>query len=532
MGQRGVFAREATGIVREVSAIGATMSNVQVAGLGIAAFYMFMSTAWLWPGWDIPTFYLIVFVPIALQSIMYVIMGTQYPRSGGDYVWTSRILHPAVGFAMNWMYMLMLMMYVGAFADYVVAGGLSAFFTFGGQVYQSAQWATVASLLSQPTYRFLIGLVFIIIVGAILVIGIKWAMRVTIALFLVGIVTFAAQLYVFATTSQDAFIQAWNSSYGQYMTYDQIIAKARELGFVIAPTLGGAFAILAGGWETNCGYLYSTYYAGEIRQVKRSVPISVLGTIAISTIGYALASYLFQRSAGYEFITSSFYLFYAQKAVWTVPVAADPYIYALVASGFNPAFGFLIPLNVVIWYTALILSNWIAISRCVLAWSFDRILPTRLSVVNERFHTPHYAILFSGIIVTLGLLFSSSYAMILAGLNFRTTALIALVIPGIAALGFPKLRKDLYERADIVKKYKLGPYPLVSVLGLFVVAFFGITFAVVAGRPEFGGPPNMVVWLGIVALFGSALVIYYLSKMYWQRKGIDLALLFKEIPPE
>jgi hypothetical protein len=72
----------------------------------------------------------------------------------------------------------------------------------------------------------------------------------------------------------------------------------------------------------------------------------------------------------------------------------------------------------------------------------------------------------------------------------------------------------------------------VSVLGLFVVAFFGITFAVVAGRPEFGGPPNMVVWLGIVALFGSALVIYYLSKMYWQRRGIDLALLFKEIPPE
>jgi amino acid transporter len=96
-----VFARQATGLVREDSVFDATIFNLIWAslplGIAIVVYYgpgLYLRTnlyvALLIAG--------LVALPIAAT---YALLASAMPRSGADYIWVSRNLHPALGFMSN-----------------------------------------------------------------------------------------------------------------------------------------------------------------------------------------------------------------------------------------------------------------------------------------------------------------------------------------------------------------------------------------------------------------------------------------------
>src|SRR5690349_16119620 len=97
-----LFVRRSTGLVREASAIDATIFNAVFSapvGATLAWGVFFALTAF--PGSDLVAatlWSLVLNVPIL---VMMALLASSMPRTGGDYVWVSRILSPPAAMVSN-----------------------------------------------------------------------------------------------------------------------------------------------------------------------------------------------------------------------------------------------------------------------------------------------------------------------------------------------------------------------------------------------------------------------------------------------
>ena len=61
------------------------------------------------------------------MAFLYAMFTQVMPRSGGDYVFNSRILHPAIGFAANFSFCLWVIVSSGIYTTYIANYGFGAF---------------------------------------------------------------------------------------------------------------------------------------------------------------------------------------------------------------------------------------------------------------------------------------------------------------------------------------------------------------------------------------------------------------------
>src|SRR5258706_15057092 len=97
-----LFVRQSSGLVREASAFDALIFNAVFsapvgATLAFGIFYALGTS----PGANIVLALVIAFLVNIPVCIMMSMMASAMPRVGGDYVWISRILHPAAAVFSN-----------------------------------------------------------------------------------------------------------------------------------------------------------------------------------------------------------------------------------------------------------------------------------------------------------------------------------------------------------------------------------------------------------------------------------------------
>jgi amino acid transporter len=179
-------------------------------------------------------------------------------------------------------------------------------------------------------------------------------------------------------------------------------------------------------------------------------------------------------------------------------------------------------------------------TRILFALSFDRVIPAKLADVNERFHSPHYAALAIGILSILAeTLYWYGPGLLTGYLNSAVAVEVAYMIPGIAAFLLPFIKKDTYKR--LVKPLpgwlsaELAGWPLVSICGLAVAVLwaFGIytELVPVTNYTYLGSSLDFALTATVVPII-AALVLYEAARLYHKKHGIDIGLVFKEIPPE
>src|ERR1700730_9039763 len=96
------YVRKSSGLVREASAFDAIIFNaVFSAPVGATLAFGIFYALGAFPGADLVTALLIAFVVNIPVCIMMSMMASSMPRTGGDYVWISRILHPAMAVVSN-----------------------------------------------------------------------------------------------------------------------------------------------------------------------------------------------------------------------------------------------------------------------------------------------------------------------------------------------------------------------------------------------------------------------------------------------
>jgi amino acid transporter len=172
-------------------------------------------------------------------------------------------------------------------------------------------------------------------------------------------------------------------------------------------------------------------------------------------------------------------------------------------------------------------------SRKIFAWSFDRLIPAKFSNVSDRFGTPLYAVLLICILTEIYTAFSYYGAAvygILVGLGNIYTALF-LGVAAVSAIVFP-LRKQLFERMPPLVQKRLGPIPIISILG--VVAFVSLASIFLIGQiiPAVQQGLNVGEAAWTLGSFFAGIPLYYIAKAYRRRSGLDLSMVYREIPPE
>ena len=520
-----VYVRAASGLIREIDPKGALMFNLMSMGLPFYFVYMYWATA-LYPGVNTLLSVVIGAATSLIITALYALMCIAMPRTGGDYVWVSRILHPALGFMCNFYITFVLWTWIACGPWWTFANNICPSVAALGAVTGNQKLIDLATTLGTPMHSFLLGVILVIIYALMVmfmrtktIFKIYWALCI---LTIIGLVTFFIGILC---VGHAKFIDNFARYYGDPET---IIAQAKELGaelkFKMFPTVLGSLFVV----QSLLGYNFQAYIAGEIREVKKSNLLAGFGSIIIDSLVIAAIIAVTYYAMGSKLFMAIMYL--VAHGQYIVPF--EPTLNGLLSYGVpNVAFIILVLIGV---QAAALCSNicyFFLVIRNMFAWAFDRVIPSKISEVDSRFHQPYIAIIVTTILVIFFLAIWNFTTVFMYFVYANLGWFIATAIVSIAGIVFPYRRKDLFERAPEIVKAKVGGVPVISIVGVASLIVSLITAYAVVWPAAAGMPVNPLFVAVVISVFVISIVIYYASYFYHKSKGLPLDLVFAEIPP-
>ncbi len=491
----------------------------------------------LYPHADLTYSILLALIPAIIIAFTYIIMSVAMPRTGGDYVWVGRIIHPALGFLVNFGLTFYLFTFIALDVQIFTQFGIGAYFYDIGVSSNNAGALSLAAQLSQTGSLLVFGIsVILIIIATLLVaLGTKTAMRIQKLAWVLVVIAGITYIGLALAVKNSTFITNFNSLSGTNET--AIISGATSQGFDPTVTIFGTIFGFVYMFLNFTGFNFSTYLSGEVKNVRRSQLIGVIGSLLV----FGLIAIIFVQVTEYVF---GYNFFHALTFLWdeifygTNPQAPYPQTlgpgFPVFLIGFltsNPILIFIITLGVGLTMFFNVVPYIFVSTRNMFAWSFDRSVPEALSRVDQRFHTPYIALIVTAVFSVV-----MSYIAVFTSISLLFTYLTILVailffIVGIAAILFPYRRKDIFDSSPGLVKTRVGNIPVIVILGvLTVVSSLFIGYAVFL--PQFSGPFILNNFLLLIAVLVAPLIIYTISYYYYKSKGIPISLAQKEIPPE
>jgi basic amino acid/polyamine antiporter, APA family len=530
------FVREATGLVRQITTADAVIINLVIANLVIGSVGLLVLPYTL-PGVNLIYAVLVAAATSFALSIVYWLFNVAMPRSGGDYVYNTRSLFPSIGFAANFSLTIWTIFYIAAYASFVASLGLSGWLTTLGTIDANAHLVSLGNYFGTLNGEFITATIVNIVMALLVITGLRLTLNVLRVLFVVAIVGTVTAILLIAVSTHAQFVNAFNA----YANYQAVITSANTSG--VFPTvsnwnqLGPSLLGVGFASETLIFFQYSSYVGGEIRNARKAAPFALIGALGILVVLVLIMAWGFTNTIGVQFLGAIYALFYSGSASYPLSVPPSLVLFAGILAGHNQLLLNLMGVGITAWSLAIVPFLYLTMSRNVMAWSFDRILPERLSRVSSRFHSPTYAIVFAFI---LSQLFLIPYTYVAQFVQFFAASTAGLVIDffivSISAIFFP-LRKTLYANSGIQSK-KIGPFPLISFVGVIATVFIAVLLYGFFTQPGFliyvpGNALDTIIGsLVAVSLFITGFVVFYVSKFSRKSHGIDLEIALKEIPPE
>lgn len=525
-----VFVRNATGLTRSIGSSEAFLGNI--LAMGVCYFFVFAFFAsLLLPGVNLPVTVLVTLIPGGIVALLYYLFTVAMPRTGGDYIWTSRILHPSLGFVTNFLLTFTWLTSIATAVGWGISYGVGPMFAAIGLVENNAGLTSIATSLSSPVTGFIVSAILIFLFIVPIFFGTKVAFRVMWVAFLVSLIGALVMVGAFYSASNATFISNFNRLSG--MNYASTITKAGlPLGFTAAATLTGSIFTM-----TNfLGFFSSSYFSGEVKKVARSQVIAMFGSliflVVIAFLIYGSSYY----SIGSNFMNAISFLYGTGSSSYTL--SSSPVLNFLVA--------FAQPNSLVIALSGLALLATglggatlfaFVCVRNLFAWSFDRITPEALTKLDSKRGAPYVSII---TIMILAIFFSAIYYFtafftyyVYATLNL----FIVFVMVSIAAIAFPYRLKGTFESAPPLVKKKIGGFPVISligILGVIVNVYFGYETVTPAITPAVTGGILLqyLAYASVPITIVVGFVIYGVSYYYRKQHGVPLNKVFSEIPPE
>lgn len=505
---RGLFVRESTGLVKQVSFLDTLAINISYMSVGAALALVGFSMILLPTDAGVNLVYgSVIAALIAIpQVVVYTMMQRRVSRTGGDYVWMSRSLGGFVGSSVSFMGMTMETM------PYLALIALSVVFAIGsvGMVMGNGGMSALASSGSSPLLQFLVGSIILIALIALNIIRPRAGFRIISVFWIVGIIALVVSISTLLIAGRIGVTNYVNSLHIANTTYASVTASYHGSTFNLGNTLLilPFFALFSYPWF-NAAPSVGSEIKGK-RAISWNAPISLVLTFILITVPFATMYYV----GGFAFtngaLTNASLVYYYSFNFWTLAMGvSNNFIVQLV-----------IGLGWILFTMAVLAFGIITISRYLLAQSFDRFLPERISYVSPRYSSPVIAHLLD-LVVTVALIGLASF------LYGTISSLYGAIVAAMIYFAFVGLAAVVYA----VRNEKKGTRLILAVAGVLqILVFVYLTYEFFAYYQVWGG--NSLAYGYIICTFVAGASLYMYSKRAHLKKRIDISLAFKEIPPD
>ncbi len=541
-----MFLRQATGLVREVSLLDAFIMNTFGMNVAVGAVFLFLQAPADFPNGNMLLAVVIGTLLMAFTLLwVYSTFSAAMPRSGGDYVFVSRTLHPFLGWILGWSQgMWLIFFWIGFNAWFALTFAVPVALSTIGAATGQAGWTDLSTnLLSSFSILGITTQWWVIFIGALINIGFAallifgaqsfWRWQKVFFLFAGGSVLLAALLLAFDGGSISS---SWNTfaASNKGLPYDQVIPTAVKNGYTLPSGFSFTDTLLMLPWVFFVvGYAQgSAQIGGEVRRASRNQYLAMVGGVLVNGAVLAILVIIFSAAVGTNWIGSVGFLGNNNASLLNLPGGVPPsfnFIVSLLTG--NLIVPILIGIGFVLWALLGTPLSELQATRYMLAWAVDRMVPSALGDVNDKQHTPVKAIVFCTITGTIALiaLVVVPQASLLGALLAQILAFIVVSIAGIA---FPYRLRQVWEKGGghrilgIPSVVLAGVGGVVVLVGLMLMFIFNSTvnasFAVTRAL-------SLEFMIGVVVIG----IIWYFGALALNRnKGVDIGLAYREIPPE
>ncbi|HKV66511.1 MAG TPA: amino acid permease, partial [Gaiellales bacterium] len=291
------FERQATGLVREAGWWDILVYNLNFVSIGLMAAFLFNTTIPFYPGVNVYINELIAFGLVIPLSFVFAMFASVMPRSGGDYVYVSRTLHPALGMMSSWNNTVWWFIYGGVPSAFFARYGLGPFLRTVGDMTGSSTMVSWGNTLVGKKGTVIAGAILIIALCAVFSRSLRLYFRLQNSLFLFAMASIVLSIIVFAVKSHGDVVAGINSTFGAGSVKGALKVGSPQGSFDLRNT------ILPMTWL----YLElvfnqsSAYIGGEVRRASRvqlwSIPAAAciaLGVLmlltwaAMNSVGFTL----------------------------------------------------------------------------------------------------------------------------------------------------------------------------------------------------------------------------------------------------
>ena len=526
--ERAVFVRKATGLVRGWSVRDAFIYATFAINLVTLGWYIFAFAPFTVPGGGLLWAVIVGGCYLIFQAITYASLIAAMPRAGGDYVWMSRVLGGGIGFVLavcGWWFILWHWVPIYAFIlQYQVLQPLSAIVGWhsGVTFWTSNDGIFVSSLITAGLASMFIAL------------GIRTYARIQKFCFYGGMFGLAVMAILLLVNSKTGFISHFNTqAHKLYGTTGDAYAGTLKAGAPPKPTSVGTFNVSGilllipllfffNLWSNWGATLY-----GEVRGASdfRKNIYAMGGALLFTTFMAVIFFLLFAKTFGWHFYEAANYAY----GTGPIPVAPYPGTFAAFFLG-SRVLQFIFISLLSLWFLGWVGSVFLSSTRVVFAAAFDRVLPEWAASVS-RGGVPYWAL---GLMLIPSIPISALYAYdhTFHDWTLDATLVIAVTFLGttIAAAILPWRKPEIYNASPIAKYRVLG-LPLIT----FSAILFGglLIWALIKWLSDSVYAVNKgssLIYMGCLYLL--ALAIYVISRLVRRRQGMDLGMVYGEIPVE
>jgi amino acid transporter len=530
-----LFARKSSGLIREFGIFDTFSFNVIGYALGLVlAITPFFAGA-LFPGANIFLILIVGTVFAFFNGIVYSLLAGAMPRSGGEYVYNGRILHPAIGFMSNWGFTWSQFLGIGIYTQWSVNYALAVSFATLGHALGNEDLLSAGIFIQQPWPSFLFGTLVLISVVLVQLAGLRFLRRFLNLFFVIATIGTLATMFVFMASTREEFMAAFNAFMSSTVdlddAYNAVIALAKDNGWSpTTQTFGAVLLALPLGYWVYIGFTYSAYVGGEVKEPQKTQTYGILGSLAFGFILYMIIMGVYYEVVGTEFNNAAAFLEYNTDAS-PLPVFGVLNFFAGLLTS-NPILLVLMSISFFLWYYLLLHVMVTICVRNMFAWSFDQIMPVGLTKVTDKSRSPWMAtvvVAFLAWVLLWASIFTPLFDFIF---NYIAIFAIAFWITSFAAILLPYRKPELFESAPDMVKRKVWGIPLITIAGVVNFVLFSLILYSSFTLPSFAGPVGPTAIAFVLGIYIVGLIVYFVVASVRKRQGINLNLLYSEIPPE